>query len=156
MDQKTSFILLIFTLLASCQNYVYKDYHEFKEQKWSQNKGISFEYKSENTEDKNQTYNLLLTLRYHVAIADELFQFKIRITAPSGKTEEKALSIPRTDGTGKLRSEELGDLGDIEEAFLKNYKFEESGTYKFEINHAMLMDEWGGILGVGIKVQKAN
>ena len=143
------FSLLIFCCLAGCDSYLHQDFEEFPDHQWTKSNIVSFDYTPSNQKTKN---SVILTLRYNTAMNHDLFQFSIVTTTPSGKNIQRELDIARKDADGNHLGEEMGGYGDIDKAFLENFIFEDEGTYKFQITHRMPPEQWGGVLGVGIKI----
>ncbi len=144
------YFLLLF-LVACNPNQVYKDYQTMPKNEWDKSKAVEFQV---NLEETNVPYNLIGTIRYNTAISHAVFDLQAQVLFPSGKDTLINFSAPRADAEGNLIAEEMGGIGDIEKAFLANYTPPESGTYTIKLQQKMEPQTVGGILEVGLKVEK--
>ena len=56
------------------------------------------------------------------------------------------------DDSNKYIGEGAGDIWDLETKIKENYKFAESGDYKFTISHNMPQDKFINVMEVGLVI----
>ena len=80
----------------------------------------------------------------------------IKTTFPNGKMSDDTLDCTLADDKGKWLGRGIGDLYDSQIPFKRNVRFPLAGTYSFEIQQGMRMDNIPLIMDVGLRIEKAD
>lgn len=75
---------------------------------------------------------------------------------PNNTYRVDTIDCPLASESGKWYGSGLGDMLDNEILFKTNYQFPMSGTYKFEIQHAMRHDTVQEIYDLGLRIEKVT
>lgn len=148
------FLLIIPILFVSCDKNAVSDQSVFIHNEiWNADSLATF---SIPISDTLSQYNLYVDLRNSNDYPfQNLFLF-VNIYAPNGAflrdTFECFLANEHGDWLGKGR----GRIRDNRFLYRKDVKFSSSGSYRFEIQQAMRVQELKGLVNVGIRVEKEN
>lgn len=74
---------------------------------------------------------------------------------PDNKFTTDTIDCPLSAPSGKWYGNGLGDILDISVLFKRNVQFEQTGTYNFEIQHAMRPNTIHEIYDVGLLIESA-
>ena len=80
----------------------------------------------------------------------------IKTIFPNGKMSNDTLDCTLADEKGKWIGSGMGDLYDNQIPFKKNVRFPLAGTYSFEIQQGMRMENVPLIMDVGLRIEKAE
>lgn len=147
-------VLVLLFFFASCDsNRVFEDNTDIPDYIWDVKNKISFDV---NVEDTTALHNLYVNVRHasHYQSAN-LFVF-ITIKFPNGKLAKDTLECVFADASGQWQGDGMGDIWDNQIMWKPNVKFPITGTYTFEYEHAMRMEQVPFIMDVGLRVEKAE
>ena len=149
-----SYLLFFFTtILFSCGNTTYENYHSFNYMGWNTDSIIKFKY---NIIDTAKTYDLSLKIRHTV---DYEFQNLFLFLEEAGKD---TVEIILANKNGKWQGSGISDVRELEYVFYNDRKFSKKGEYELRVEQAM---RYGGlnkienlehILDVGLIVARHN
>lgn len=151
----TSLILTV--LLVSCDRNRFFDEYKSLPNKWNKDSIIRFEV---NQTDSLQAYNLFINLRNTNDYKYSNIYLITRINYPNGKVDQDTLQYKMSYPNGEWMGVGMSDSKDSKLWYKKNFRFDEKGTYTFQIRQAMRKnnDEKGvvdlkGITEVGLRIE---
>ena len=145
---------LLVVCLSSCdRSRVFEDNTELSDYTWDVKNKIAFDV---NIDDTTSLHNLYVNVRHasHYPFAN-LYLF-ITIKFPNGKMAKDTLECIFQDETGHWKGEGMGDIWDNQILWKPKVKFPLKGTYTFEYEHAMRMEQVPFIMDMGLRVEKAK
>ncbi len=138
---------------CSCNSgVVYENYTDLPSNQWHADSVIRFEFDIINTsESYNLYYNIRHTLAYpyyNLYVQYSLHPKKKRTewTRKDGNLMHPTTGVPLGQGTS--------DLYNCRFPILENYKFEQKGTYIFELKQDMRLDTLPEVSAVGFRIEK--
>lgn len=152
--KKTFFVLFTLALLLpSCnRNEVYRHFIEIPQFMWLRENKIVFHA---NIEQPIQSAILKLHVRHATEWPYPELRIKVISTQPSKKQETHTYTIPFKDAKGKLLSSGMGDTWDRVYTLEENAYLGETGTYEYEIEHAMNDEAVMLLMEVGLSIEKS-
>lgn len=143
------------TLSACDDNVVYKAHEDIKDGLWYIKDKPAFKVE---IKDTAQQYNVYYLLRNTLQYPYYNLYLSRNLTGPDETLVSNAMEELRLsdETTGKPYGKGLGDLFDHKIQFLKNYRFEKSGTYTFTISQSMRQNPLPFVVSVGISVEKVK
>ena len=145
------FITLALTTV-SCKGKFYEKHHELPGKTWNKDNVMKYEAV---VSKPNTKYDLSAAFSYTINIPHNTIDFKITIISPSGEKTTKTHSITIKDDKGLHLGDVAGDFGEIERDIETEYQFEEKGNYQFELSQNLTPQEVGGLLKVGLLIEKS-
>jgi len=149
--------LLILTLslfiISGCDNQnVYNGKKSFSEKYWVFNDPAEFEFEIQEPE---RSYNLLFNIRNTSKYQFQNIYLQYYLEDSTGMLISKELKNIQLFNpiTGIPLGKGLGDIFDIEKAFLEGYSFKNPGKYKLRIDQFMRQDTLPEVLSVGLRVE---
>lgn len=137
-------------MLASCgPNCAYQKMEAIKNAEWHMDSTFVHEVQ---LTDSSQAYNIKLELRHRTDYLNSNFFLFMRSTFPSGKTRQDTIECMLAQPSGKWLGNGLGDMKTISIIYRDRVSFKTSGTYKFELAHAMREETLVGISDIGISI----
>lgn len=146
--------------MISCDtNAVYDQVHSTGDQ-WLRDDVKSFNF---DAKDTIGYYNMYVTLR-----ADNTYPYSnvfliVKTFAPQGNAIVDTLQYEMADPTGLMLGQGLTDVKESKLLFKSKYRFKHSGSYKFDIEHAVRKAEvengdiaLDGVYDVGLRIEKAK
>ncbi len=150
----STLFLLSVLLFASCDSArIFEQNQEIPESGWAQTNVIKFDVDIKDPATAAHFY-------VNVRNADgypygNVFLF-IKTVFPNGKFSSDTLECVLADENGKWLGTGVGDLYDNQIPFKRNVRFPQAGTYHFEIEQGMRMENVPLILDVGLRIEKAE
>ena len=122
-----------------------------KQLHWKKGKKVSF-----NPEiiDNSETYNISFAFRHVYGFQLKSIKIRVQQTTPSGNTQSKDYEIPIFTEDDTYLSTCAGDICDLETLIEKDFKFEETGTYTYEIEHLVPIEELPNVMEIGMIIDK--
>ncbi len=119
--------------MSSCdKNVVYKKYRKnFTEYRWEKSKVLEF---SPEIQDTTLSYQIYFLFRHIYGYRHPDIDINVEITTPSGKVTKSHYTIDVIGDGNKYISDCAGDYCDLEALLEDDYKFGETGTYKFKVS----------------------
>lgn len=154
---KESFTLLLLSLLLfGCypEGRVFTEHKELSPDfEWLRDDTRTFEVP---IEDSGIAYDLSLSFRYVNGYPFKSAKVKVTETSPSGEVsvDEHVLTVRKDDGS--YIGEAGYDIWDSQHLIVPNKKYPESGTYTYEIEHAMKDDPLNYVMEIGVVLDMAK
>jgi len=144
--------LIVFTLIACNENRLINQYENIPLLNWEKGYDLSYAL---NIEDVAAKYKVMIGLRHTSGIGFGEILVHLKMTTPSGEVVETPYILEiRDKDTGELKGSAMGDITDIEIPVEASYTFPEAGNYQFEISQQMEQDAVGGVMEVGLVIDK--
>jgi gliding motility-associated lipoprotein GldH len=137
---------------SSCDSKrIFEENTEISNSVWDASEKVKFEVTITDTISGN---NVLINIRHAGFYPySNLFLF-VNTTFPNGKTTRDTVECMLADDKGKWFGKGLGDLWDARILFKRNVRFSQSGTYIFEYEQAMRVEQLPGVMDVGLRIEK--
>jgi gliding motility-associated lipoprotein GldH len=149
---RTLVLIGTIVMFISCNNnIVFEDYKTFKNQIWHADSSVVFNYSVSDTTCKNQ---VVIKVRH---TTDYDFQ-NLFLFIKAEKTDTLELLLANKEG--KWKGKGIGDVREIEFAYIKDKVFTKKGEVTFEIEQAMRYGEFekiehlNNIKVIGLSIQK--
>jgi len=104
--------------------------------------------------DSSILYNLSLSFRYATGYNYNIAKVKITETSPNGKKNTNEFELKIRDEKGDYLGEPGYDIWDSEHLIEPNKKYEEIGTYTYQIEHIMPNDPLNMTMEIGVILDK--
>lgn len=145
--------LLILSIGCKDENQVYKNYYKnFTDYNWASSKIVEF---TPTIEDINSDYDIIFSFRHIYGIPLENLHINVEITTPSGVITNKAYTIEVFNNKDKYLGDCAVDYCDLDTIIEADFKFDETGTYKFNISQMEDKDPLNFVMEVGLIINKA-
>ncbi|OYX25345.1 MAG: gliding motility lipoprotein GldH [Flavobacteriales bacterium 32-35-8] len=153
------FVLVFFVMVSCDSNRIYDEYKSVPN-KWNKDSIISFKI---NPPDSLNHYNLFVNLRNTNEYKYSNLFLIVEMVFPHGKTITDTLEYKMADPTGKLLGTGFTDTKENKLWYKEHIMFNESGTYKVNIQHAMRENgkvngvvDLEGITDVGFRIERTD
>jgi gliding motility-associated lipoprotein GldH len=151
-----SFILILtsFVLLSSCNNnVVYTDSLPMPGKTWELMNIASFRVPINDTINSN---NVIFTIRTGSSYPFRNIFLFVKTTSPDGKFITDTLEYFLADEKGKWYGRGFGDIHELNLPYKSNVYFPLKGTYKFNIQHGMRIEDLAGVYDFGLRIEKTG
>jgi gliding motility-associated lipoprotein GldH len=151
--KKNLLLLLVFMgFIISCdRNRFFEENTIMKDGIWNSRQKVSY---SVTIDDLLSRYNIYITLRNAPEYPySNLFLF-LNTTYPDGKTGRDTLELSLADYDGRWLGSGMGSVKYNRFLFLKDFQFRSKGTYKFEFEQGMRVNDLKGIRDFGLRIEK--
>ncbi|MBN2776901.1 MAG: hypothetical protein JXR36_04635 [Bacteroidales bacterium] len=152
--KKISFLtfLTFAILLSSCNpNRIYEKHRKnFTDYKWNKTNVLEF---SPVIDDIDAEYQIHIAFRHIYGFQNDAIDLNVEVTTPSGDVSNNIYTINVRSGN-EYFGECAGDYCDLEQIIQNNYKFPETGTYKYKITQVTNDDPLQWVMEVGLIVDK--
>lgn len=145
--------LLLAAFAAGCSNGVYFDDHSSIENRWSKDEPVTFKV---GIDDTSQFYNIYFDLRVTKSYPYANAFFFIDTRFPDGSVAHDTLECPLADIEGRWYGKTSARYVDNRYFFRRATRFPMTGTYAFEIRHAMRDTLMTDIKNVGLRFEYAS
>jgi len=154
-----SFLILMLLLISSCdRDRVYDQYESL--QGWHRDSIVNFELTNV---DSVGVYDLFINIRNNSEYQYSNLFLITEIKFPQGKVISDTLEYEMTQPNGEWLGTGFGEVKENKLWYKENVKFEESGTYKVNIQQAMRkndevegIQELQGITDVGFRIENSD
>lgn len=148
--------LFMAVALISCDgNRFFEKHVQIESSDWLHGEPVVIE--SPELTDTTAVYHCLLDIRHFTNYPFSNIYLRIKTIYPSGKEVMFDLpSIDLQDKNGYWYGEGSSDLRDMRVYFKRNVKFDESGVYRFEVQHRMRKEVLTGVSDIGIRLEFAG
>ncbi len=143
--------------MSSCDSNAVFDTYKTVPNQWHKDSIITFEV---NPPDSTKTYNLFVNIRNTNAYRFSNLFLIVDMNFPNGKTIKDTLEYEMAKPNGELLGEGFTDIKENKLWYKEAVIFNEKGTYKINIQHAMRnngsvegVDELEGITDIGFRVE---
>jgi gliding motility-associated lipoprotein GldH len=154
MKNKPLFTFLIVSLfIFSCnKNRIFEEHNtNFPKFRWDKTNIVEF---SPEITDNEGNYKIFIAVRHIAGFQLKDINVKLNIISPSGEETTKDYNLPLYDKNNEALSDCAGDYCDLEILVENNFKFKETGKYKFRISHQMSINPIPNVMEVGLIIDK--
>lgn len=152
-----SFICLIIGLLPllhSCDpDRIFEENRHIPARSWHKDRIMQFLV---NMNDTVNSYDIYLNVRNSNRYKNSNLFLFVTTMAPNGYSIRDTVECILADERGKWYGSGLGDIYSLRFPYKKNVVFPYTGTFTFEIQHAMRTNELKEILDLGLRIEKAK
>ena len=157
MKNKQLVLVIIFLIAAftySCdRNKVYEDYIELDEIVWENSNKLGFKFE---IDDTVSLHNVYINVRHASLYPYNNVWVFIKSSAPNGTVNIDTVECLLADADGRWIGEGMGDIWDVQIPWKQNVRFPHKGVYQVEFQQGMRVDKLPGIMGMGLRVEKAE
>ena len=156
MGRKIKFLLLlgILIMFTACdRNMVYEQNKSIPDRTWDKDNVLTFDVP---LTDTSQAYNVYINLRNTGAYPMSNLYLFVTTTAPSGLSRRDTVELILADKRGRWYGKGFGSIWQHQRPFRRNIRFPVPGTYTFELQQAMRIDQLPGVVDAGIRIEKYN
>jgi gliding motility-associated lipoprotein GldH len=147
-------LLASFCLLSSCNSkIVYTDSKAMPGKKWELMNILSFRVPVTDTINGN---NVFFTFRTGSAYPFRNIFLFVNTTSPDGKFITDTLEFFLADEKGHWFGKGFGDVHELNLPYKSNVFFPRKGTYQFNIQHGMRVEDLQGVYDVGLRIEKTG
>jgi len=141
-------------LLLSCNNNVsYTESMPMPVEKWELMNILSFRVPINDTLNSN---DVIFTIRTgSVYPFRNIFLF-VQTTSPDGKSITDTLEYSLADEKGIWFGKGFGDIHELNLPYKSNVYFPVKGTYHFNIQHGMRIEDLNGVYDFGLRIEKTD
>lgn len=136
--------------MSGCDSVFFQQNHPFANKIWDVSDNIRFDLE---VTDTVTGYDFYIDFRnegtYPYA---NIFMF-VNTTFPSGNTARDTVECILADPSGRWLGDGLGDIVDNHILFKQNIRFPNPGTYTFEFEHGMRMEQLPSVVDMGISLE---
>jgi gliding motility-associated lipoprotein GldH len=145
-------IILLF--LVSCsKNKVFEKFEKFENNEWPMDKVVLFDVA---IEDTSAFYDISIPVRHIDNFPYDGLLVVMTINTPSGEERSKKYKLKLRDDEGKFIGDVSGDIWDTTIPIIKKTKFNNIGTYKFEIVNDMPQTPTPCVMEIGLRIDKSE
>jgi len=147
-------ILTSCLLLLSCNNnVVYTDSMTMPGKKWELMNIPSFKVPIDDTLNSN---NVIFTIRTGSSYPFRNIYLFAQTKSPDGKFITDTLNYSLADEKGKWYGKGFGDIHELNLPYKSNVYFPVKGTYQFNIQHGMRIENLNGVYDFGLRIEKTG
>lgn len=148
-----AFVLIagLFLVLAACdRNVLYENNKRIPDASWNKNQKLEFHV---DVTDTLKPYHIFINVRnLNNYPMSNLFLF-VSITSPDELFNRDTVLYYLAEPSGKWVGKGFGNVWSNRYRYKSNVRFPISGTYRFEIEQAMRVDDLEGISDIGLRVE---
>ncbi|QSE98504.1 gliding motility lipoprotein GldH [Fulvivirga lutea] len=151
---KYFYLLVILAVFSACdENRVFEQNADLDNKIWMADSTLNFQF---NVPKLDEEYNLYFNIRNTVAYPYENIYITYSLSDTlNNQLKKELVNYNLFDPkTGEPYGDGLGDVFDHQLILLENFKFEQPGPYKFQLQQYMRMDSLPEIISAGIRVEK--
>jgi gliding motility-associated lipoprotein GldH len=146
--------LASFVLLSSCNNnIIYTDSTAIPGKKWELMNILSFRVPVDDTLSSN---NVMFTIRSGSSYPYRNIYLFVKTVSPDGNSLTDTLEYFLADEKGKWYGKGFGDVHELNLPYKSNVFFPRKGTYQFNIQHGMRIENLDGIYDIGLRIEKTG
>jgi gliding motility-associated lipoprotein GldH len=121
--------------------------------KWELMNISSFRVPVDDTLNSN---NVIFTIRTGTSYPFRNIYLFVRTKSPDGKFITDTLEYYLADEKGKWLGKGFGDIHELNLPYKSNVYFPFKGTYQFDIQHGMRVEDLNGVYDFGLKIEKTG
>ena len=151
------FILLgiIMHFTYSCtSNVVYSEFIEIPHSQWNFDSILNFTFEIE--EPSNQACNTIVYILHEKNYSYQNLWFYVNKTVPNAMQKQDTIECYLADQRGKWLGSGHKSLLEMPVLIEQNIQLNQTGTYNYQVRHAMREDDLKGIKSIGIKIEQIN
>ncbi|MCD4729327.1 MAG: gliding motility lipoprotein GldH [Bacteroidales bacterium] len=147
-------LLVLLTFSFGCSNRkVFEEFKKFDKVSWHRFNYLEFEVPVEDTDSE---FDIYISLRHLPEFPHKQLPVNFTIYSPSGEMRTADHMLELNDDEGNSLSKCLGDFCDVSILVREDFKFSETGTFKFRIENKWKKVDLPGIMEVGLLIKKSN
>jgi gliding motility-associated lipoprotein GldH len=147
-------LLLIFSVLTSCQSdVIFSEHERMSSEGWNRHNTALF---TPVIADTLSASSIDVTLRTGSSYPFRNIYLFITTAAPNGTRLVDTLEYILADEKGNRLGKGTGDIRELKLNLRENVYFPQSGTYVFRIEHAMREETLEGIYDVGLTITRIS
>ena len=153
---KYSFVLVLTSLflLSSCNsNVIFSDSKAMNDKTWNLRDIPSFNVP---ITDTINSHNVNFTIRTGSAYPFRNIYLFVTTVSPDGKSITDTLQYKLADEKGNWLGKGFGDINELNLTYKSNVYFPVKGTYQFNIQHGMRMENLKGVYDIGLRIEKIS
>jgi gliding motility-associated lipoprotein GldH len=128
---------------------MYFQYHSIPLEGWHKDSIYTFDIEVDNTE---LYFNIYINVRNTPNYPNQNLWLFISETTPSGTLTKDTIEFYLADHRGRWLGSGAGAIKEMQVLIRQDFRFSETGTYRFEITHGMRTDILQGITEIGMQV----
>ena len=149
---QSALILTSVIFLQSCNsNVVFTNFVTIPEKTWDLMNIASYKVPVTDTINSN---NIFFTIRTGSSYPYRNIYLFVSTTAPDGKILTDTLEYYLADEKGKWIGRGFGDIHELDLPYKSNVYFPLKGTYRFNIQHGMRIEDLKGVYDFGLTIEK--
>ncbi len=147
-------VFIYLALIVGCdEKRVYEVNKNIDPGGWDYNNRLSFEVPVDNA---NALYNVYVNTRVKNTFKYSNVFFMLHTYNVDKSTSSERIEITLTDDAGRFTGNGLGDIFSYSKLVKQQFKFTETGVYRFELEQNMRDDTLLHVVSAGIRIEKAN
>jgi gliding motility-associated lipoprotein GldH len=153
-----TFLIVLFLLVSCSGRIAFTKYKSLPNASWESNKNVSFEF---DIEDTISPKNLFINIRNNKEYPYSNLYVITELNFPNGNKIVDTLQYQMADKTGDFLGKGFTDIKENKLFYKEEKVFPESGTYRFNIRHAMrkngevnVIPFLEGVQDVGFSIEK--
>ena len=147
-------LLCLLVVTFSCDSKrVFEENKQIAGTLWNRDSVFSFKALMNDT---LSPYNVYINIRHNGQYDKSNLYLFINIISPSGEKIRDTVNCILADIKGKWLGNGLGDLYSNQLMYKKNIEFPSTGTYTFQIEQAMRVNDLKNIEDIGIRIERAQ
>jgi gliding motility-associated lipoprotein GldH len=147
------FAIALFAIITACnKNVVYTDSKAMPAKIWGVLNIASFEVPVTDTISSN---NILFTIRTGSSYPFRNIFLFVKTTSPDGKSITDTLQYNLADEKGNWFGKGFGDIHELILPFKTHVYFPGKGTYHFNVQHGMRVEDLDGVYDFGLRIEKS-
>jgi gliding motility-associated lipoprotein GldH len=149
------FILFISTLiLCSCgSDRMFEENQVIQDGNWKSSEKAVFNVP---VKDTVQGYKFYIMVRNDLTYPYSNLYLFLNTVFPDGRVARDTVECKLADPDGKWLGTGMGSIKLNRFLFQRGFRFSHTGSYRFEFEQAMRMNELKGIRDIGIRIEKEN
>jgi gliding motility-associated lipoprotein GldH len=153
---KYSFVLVLtslFLLLSCNSNVIFSDSKAMNDKTWNLRDIPSFNVP---ITDTINSHNVNFTIRTGSEYPFRNIYLFVTTVSPDGKSITDTLQYKLADEKGNWLGKGFGDINELNLTYKSNVYFPVKGTYQFNIQHGMRMENLKGVYDIGLRIEKIS
>jgi gliding motility-associated lipoprotein GldH len=153
---KYTFVLVLSSLLllSSCNsNVVFSDSKVMNDKTWNLTDIPSFKVP---IADTINSHNVNFTIRTGSSYPFRNIYLFVTTLSPDGKSITDTLQYKLADEKGNWLGKGFGDINELNLTYKTNVYFPVKGTYQFNIQHGMRIENLKGVYDIGLRIEKIS
>lgn len=145
--------LSILLFLSSCQKYSFDEKKEIKEEKWSYQDSLEFEFE---VTDIGKVYNIYLEIKHQSDFLNQNIYTMVHVRFPDGKERKQQVSLELADSKGEWQGKCSGKYCTRRMSFMPNAVFDQKGKYRLKFDQFTRQEVIEGIQSFRLIVEKTE
>lgn len=148
-----SFLFIFLFATACTNNEVYLQYQSIPSEGWNKDSLCVFDIQ---IPDSSANYNVYVNIRNRGEYPYQNLWLFLNVISPDSLVMNDSIECYLADQRGKWLGTGVGAIVEMPVLYQQNIRFEQKGTYRYEIEHGMREDMLIGINDIGIRIEKVT